>query len=67
VSHLVNNDGVAVSTEHFYMPMTTCPIAVKVLLLGDGVATVGHYNGKDRHWRGWYPLPRIQKDSHDQN
>ena len=63
MSHLVNDAGVAVSLDNYYLPMSICPISVKVVLLGDGVATVGQYNGKETHWRGWYPLPRIPKDS----
>lgn len=56
---------VAVDQEYFYLPMYTCPIGVKVLLLNPGkVATLGVYNGKDK-WLGWAPLPKIKPRSNE--
>lgn len=54
----------AVSSEAVFMPMHTCPRAVKVILLGaGGVATIGQYNGpKDDFWIGWHPLPKKGKE-----
>lgn len=53
---------VAVSTDVYWHPMSTCPIAVKVFLLGQGgVATVGQYNGKNGFWQGWYPCPKVRR------
>jgi hypothetical protein len=44
-----------------WQPMHTCPLNVKVQLLGGGgVAVYGTYNGKEKYWQGWYPLPTKQ-------
>lgn len=63
MNHRINSDRTAaVAMDAHYLPMHTCPIAVKVLLLGaGGVATVGTYNGKDKFWKGWFPLPKVRK------
>lgn len=63
-THTINTDHtVAVSTEYYWQPMRTCPLGVKLLLLGmGGVATVGQYNGKELFWQGWFPLPKTRKD-----
>ena len=54
----------AVSTEAHYLPMHTCPIAKKVILLGaGGVATVAQWDGKDKFWQGWHPLPKRAVDA----
>lgn len=55
---LTNDRSAAVAPAMHYQPMSTCPIAVKVILLGaGGVATIGQYNGRDTFWQGWHPLP----------
>lgn len=42
-----------------FLPMTGCPVGVKVILLGPGdVATISQWDGRDTQWQGWYPLPR---------
>lgn len=46
------------------MPMYSCPIAKKVILLGaGGVATVAQWDGKDKFWTGWHPLPKRPIDT----
>ena len=56
----VNTDsGVAVAVDYFWQPMSTCPVAATVQLLGGGgVACHGQWDGKDTFWRGWAPLPK---------
>lgn len=63
--HHINNDKTAVvSDEYYWQPMSTCPLALRVLLLGQGgVATVSHWNGKEAFWRGWAPLPKVRKQT----
>lgn len=58
-SYRISSDSVAaVSTESTFLPMSTCPISRKVILLGaGGVATVGQYDGHEPFWQGWHPLP----------
>lgn len=62
-SYKIDSSGeVAVHASEHYRPMDTCPVGVKVLLLGTyGTATLGSYNGRDPQWRGWYPLPKELK------
>lgn len=60
----VNSDKTAaVSTDAEFLPMSTCPRGVKVILLGaGGVATIGQYDGKEPFWKGWHPMLRKPKD-----
>ena len=59
--HLNIERTVAVSDTQYWQPMTTCPLSVKVLLLGKGgVATIGQYH-PDKFWVGWSPLPQVRK------
>ena len=54
---------VAVDKEYCWQPMSTCPLAVKVQLLGQGgVATYSNYVRGDGFWHGWAPLPRKPKE-----
>ena len=49
----------AVDQSYFWQPMTTCPLSVKVQLLGaGGVATYGNWDGYNSFWKGWAPLPK---------
>ena len=59
----LNADGtVAVDPEYFWRPLDTCPRSVKVQLLGEGgVAVYGMYDGHDKFWKYWAPLPKINK------
>lgn len=53
---------VAVDHNYFWLPIDTCPRGVKVQLLGaGGVAMYGTYNGKDKFYTHWAPLPKIRK------
>lgn len=61
--HLSRNNSVAVADDLTYLPMDTCPIGVKVLLLNrGGVAVLGVVRkGELDEWRGWFPLPKERK------
>lgn len=51
---------VAVDKGYPWQPMKDCPVGVKVQLLNPGgVAVYGQWNGRDKIWRGWAPLPYI--------
>lgn len=54
----------AITPENVYMPMRTCPIGVKCILLTlGGVATLSSWNGKDHEsFKGWFPLPKKPKE-----
>jgi hypothetical protein len=51
---------VAVATDYYWNEdMGTCPIGTKVQLLGaGGVADYGIYNGREKFWVAWAPLPK---------
>lgn len=70
----LNSDRTVAVDQTYYWneDMSTCPIAVKVQLLGaGGVASYATYNGKDPFWIAWAPLPKrrpsapIQPQPHD--
>jgi len=43
-----------------FRSMNDCPTGPKVLLLNKaGIASTGWWDGKDRWYVGWYPLPKI--------
>lgn len=57
----INSEGTVAVDQNYYWndDMSTCPIAVKVQLLGaGGVAAYATYNGKDPFWKAWAPLPK---------
>ena len=60
MSATLNRDRtVAVDPDYYWQPMATCPLGVKVQLLGlGGVATYGQYLRGDTFWQGWAPLPK---------
>jgi len=60
MTHTLNTDRtVAVATDVYWLPMDTCPKNVKVLLLGIGdSATIGSFDGRNRFWKGWSPIPK---------
>lgn len=50
---------VAVDPDVFWRSMDTCPRAVKVQLLsGGGVAMYALYDGQNKFWQGWSPVPK---------
>jgi len=53
---------VAVDKDYFWRSLDTCPLGVKVQLLGaGGVAVYGHYTGH-AFWTHWAPLPKLKKE-----
>ena len=53
---------VAVSTKVFWSPMKSCPIGVKVQLVGaGGVAVYSTYKKGDSFWIGWSPVPAFRR------
>lgn len=47
----------------WWRPMSSCPTGPKVMLLNaGGIAGVGWYDGKDKWWVAWHPLPKIPPD-----
>jgi hypothetical protein len=56
--HMTDNNPVAVDQTYYWQPMATCPLSVKVQLLGrGGVAIYGQFSGHDSFVVGWAPLP----------
>lgn len=54
---------IAVAEGYYLQSMDTCPIGVKVQLMNPGgVLTYGTYDGKNKHWQAWAPLPRFKKE-----
>lgn len=62
-SYKLNKDAtVAVAQDYFWGPIDSCPLGVKVQLLGKGgVAQYGQYSRKDTFWTDWAPLPKTRK------
>jgi hypothetical protein len=60
MTHTLNSDrSVAVAIDTYWLPMSNCPKHVKLLLLGiGGVASIGEWDGRNRFWQGWCPLPK---------
>jgi len=65
LAHKISSDGsTAVDYEYFWQPISSCPLSVKVQLLGrGGVAHYGVFFGVDDFYTHWAPLPKIPKDS----
>ena len=59
----LNTDrNVAVSTAHYFEPMSTCPVGVKLILLGPGdVGVIAQWDGRDPQWGGWFPMPKKRR------
>ncbi|NQW81308.1 MAG: hypothetical protein HQ445_09060 [Polaromonas sp.] len=62
MTYKLSADGlVAVDLHYYWQPIETCPLGVKVQLLGlGGVASYGNYVRGDSFWTGWAPMPRKQ-------
>jgi hypothetical protein len=61
MTHTLNNDKtVAVSPDQYWLKIDKdTPRGVKILLLGiGGVASIGQWDGKNKFWQGWVPLPK---------
>ena len=61
MTHKLNSDRtVAVATDYFWIPIDKdTPHGVKLQLLGKGnVATYGNWDGKNKFWTHWAPLPK---------
>lgn len=63
MTYSINSDKTAaVSTDHQYQPMKTCPKGVKILAVSKhGVARLDIYNGQS-DLIGWFPLPKIPRE-----
>lgn len=66
-SYKLNSDrSTAVDTRNEWLPMSTCPLGVKVQLLNPGgIAVYGTFNGRDPQWQGWHPVPRRPRTQPD--
>ena len=59
MTHLNSSQTVAVDPAYFWLPLSTCPRGVKVQLRGaGGVALYSQYDGKEKFWTDWAPLPK---------
>lgn len=62
MTQLDSTGAAAVDRNYFWQPISTCPRGVKVQLLGaGGVAMYGQFNGKDKFYTHWAPLPKLRK------
>ena len=63
MTHKLNADNtVAVATDYYWQPISTCPLYVKVQLLGrGGVASYGTYSGDGDWYTNWAPCPKLKK------
>jgi hypothetical protein len=60
-------ESLAVAEGYFWQPMTTCPLHVKVQLLGrGGIPQYASWDGRNAFWTAWAPLPRRRKSDADQ-
>ena len=56
-------EALAVAEGYYWQPMDTCPTGVKVQLLGQGgVPQYAIWDGRNKFWVGWAPLPRRSKE-----
>ena len=66
MSYKLSKDGsVAVATDYYWQPIDAdTPRGVKLQLLGQGgVAVYGMWDGKNKFWSHWAPLPKVRKSS----
>ena len=62
MNHTTNSDFVAVATEIYLQPMSTCPIGVDVLLENPGGVLIrGRWDGRSTVWRSWFPFPKRRR------
>lgn len=64
MTHTTSADGtVAVDPNYFWQPIATCPLNVKVQLLGkSGVALYSTYSSRDTFFTHWAPLPKMFRE-----
>ena len=65
MTHTTSTDGsTAVDPNYYWQPIATCPLGVKVQLLGkSGVALYSTYRKNDGFFTHWAPLPKLKKDA----
>ena len=64
MTHRLNTDKtVAVATDYFWIPIDAdTPRSVKLQLLPvSGVAQYGNWDGKNKFYTHWAPLPKLKK------
>lgn len=64
MTHTINTDKtVAVATDYYWIPVDeNTPKHVKLqLLTRGGVAIYGHWDGNNKFYSHWAPLPKIPK------
>ena len=60
-------ESLAVAEGYYWQPMSSCPLHVKVQLLGKGgIPQYASWDGKNTFWTAWAPLPRRRKHDADQ-
>jgi hypothetical protein len=64
MTHQISSDGAAAVDQNYYwQPIETCPLGVKVQLLGrSGVAIYSTYSRKDKFFTHWAPLPKLRRN-----
>jgi len=56
----MQTDNAQTDSTLFFRTMDTCPINKKVQLLNKaGIATTGWWDGKEKWYIGWFPIPKI--------
>ena len=61
MTHTLNSDKtVAVAPDYYWLKLDNeTPRGVKIQLLGiGGVAAYGEWDGRNKFWRAWAPLPK---------
>jgi len=61
MTYTLNSDKtVAVAPDYWWLPINqNTPRGVKIQLLGiGGVAAYGEWDGRNRFWQAWAPLPK---------
>lgn len=58
-THIDGTGIAAVDEQLIWRSMDTCPVGVKVQMLGEsGIAVYNKWDGKEDFWLGWFPLPK---------
>ena len=64
---MTTNQDAITDPELWFRTMDDCPKGPKVLLLNQaGIASTGSWDGKDKWWIGWFPLPKIPPEIRSQ-